>query len=402
MSVFVARQPILNSSLKTSAYELLFRSGNNNCFDADDADQATLSVINNTFLGIDMEAVTGGKKAFINCTRYLLLSPYLELLPPDKVVIEILEDVKPDQKIYDACARLKSKGYTLALDDFEYSADYDALIDLVDIIKVDFMISNPAERKEYAERFLKRNIAMLAEKVECQEEVDQALEWGYTLFQGYFFSKPVIIEQARPPEYKIAKLQLLSEVNRADFDFARAEYILKHDPTLAIKLLKYVNSAGMGVRNEIQSIRQAMTLLGRNNIRKWISVLILSSLGDEKPAELLRQSIVRARFCELLGQGQATEVQESLFLTGMLSLLDAMMNQPKEELFSDLPVPEVVKETLMGKTSPLSSPLLTSQAFEVGEWDMLSAYAEKFSVPEDKLPELYQEAISWAEGLVGV
>ncbi|MHC4884739.1 MAG: EAL and HDOD domain-containing protein [Planctomycetota bacterium] len=400
MSVLVARQPILDQHFNTCAYELLFRSGVENCFSHDDGDQASLSVINNSFLGFDMQTITGGHRAFINCTRSLLLSDYLEVLPSDRVVLEVLETVTPDAEVIAAVERLKKSGFSIALDDFVYTPEWEPLIKMTDIIKMDFMESSREECKAMADAFLPRGVTMLAEKVECQQDVDDALGMGYNLLQGYFFCKPVLVETRRPTESKISKLRLLSEVNRSDFDIEKAEEIIKHDPTLAVKLLKYVNSAGFALRNEVKGIRQALALLGRKNLKRWVTVLLLSAAAEDKPSELMRQIVIRARFCELLARPtHHEEAEEELFMTGLFSLLDALMDQPMKALISDMNISSQVKDAVTGVSGPYHTLLEVTEACEHGAWDNLSKLADGLNLSESVIASLHQQAIEWADSI---
>ena len=399
MTLFVGRQPILNKFQNTYGYELLFRDSPENFFnDSTDPDQASMSVIDTSIGQMGMQHITGGKKAFINFTRRLLLEDYGTLLPRDNVVIEILETIEPDEEIVAACQRLKDSGYTLALDDFQYSAKYDPLVELIDIIKVDLMASDLKARQEYADLFLPMKIKLLAERVETLAEFEETRDMGYSYFQGYFFSKPVVLSKEQTPESKLAKMQLLMEISKPEFDFKQAEEVIKHDPTLSMKLLRYINSVIFGIRQEITSIRQALTLLGEKNIRKWATILVISGLSDDKPDELLRQAIVRARFCELLAQpARLVGCDQELFMTGMFSLMDTMMDQTMESLLTDLALSQKITDTLLGEQTPYQDILSLVRAYEKGEWDDISQLADTCCVEEDTLPPLMQEAFKWAD-----
>lgn len=398
MTLFVGRQPILDRFQRTYGYELLFRDGTENAFGAVDADQATLTVIDTSLGHMGMQQVTGGKKAFINFTRRLLLEDFGNLLPKESTVIEILEDIEPDAEIVAACLRLKEAGYALALDDFQYRPEYDSLIELVSLIKIDLSVSGDEERREMAKRFLPMNIRLLAEKVETLEEFEQTKGMGYSYFQGYFFSKPVVLSSEQVPQSKIARIQLLQVINAPDFDLDRAEMIIKHDPSLTMKLLRYINSVIFGLPVKVQSIRQAMTLLGEKNIRKWSTVLILSGLIEDKPVELLRQAIVRGRFCELLARSfKLPKQDQELFMTGMFSLLDTMVGRPMTDLLADIPLTAEIKAALLGGESPYKDVLEMVMAFETGDWAYITKMAKTHGVEDDLLVEFQQEAFGWAD-----
>lgn len=251
-----------------------------------------------------------------------------------------------------------------------------------------------------ADAFLPRGITLLAEKVETQADVEEALGLGFGLLQGYFFCKPVVMENHRPTEAKLSKLHLLGEVNRNEFDLERAEEIIKRDPTLALKLLKYVNSAGFALRNEVKGIRQALALLGKKNLRRWVTVLLLSAAAEGKPSELMRQMIIRARFCELLALPARHERdEEELFMTGLFSLLDALMDQPLGVLLDDMNLSSQVKDAIQGNPCDYFSLLKITQACETGAWNELSHLANDLNLSEEVIANLHRQAIEWADSI---
>jgi EAL and modified HD-GYP domain-containing signal transduction protein len=403
MSLFVGRQPILDRNERTYGYELLFRDGTENAFANIDGDEASLSVIDASFGHMSLQRMTSGRKAFVNFTRNLLLKDFIQLLPKEHLVVEILENIEPDEEIIEACTTLKKAGYTLALDDFIYDPKYDPLVKLVSIIKLDISLVEQEKWSQYVTRFKPQRIQLLAERVETQEQFLQTRELGFHYFQGYFFSRPVIVEAKQLPESKISKIQLLQEVNRADFNLDQAEAIIKHDPGLTWKLFRYVNSAIFAFRKEITSIRHALTMLGERNVRRWTIVLILSSLADDKPLELIRQAIVRARLCELLAKpaGMPDSDQE-LFMTGLFSHLDSMMNQPMATLLADMPIASEVKATLLGEDTRYKGILAVAKSCECTQWDDIKKAVQKYDVSEEQLSKFQQEAFDWADELAPV
>ena len=297
---FIARQPIFDTKGRVYAYELLFRSGLHNYFDCDDQDHAAASVIANSNLLFDLSEMTGSTKAFVNCTRRVLLEDLITTLPRQQAVVEVLEDVEPDEELIAACRRLKNKGYTLALDDFVYHQNYEPLLELADIIKVDFLLSDVEEQERLARMMIPRGIKMLAEKVETHEVYEQARKMGYQYFQGYFFAKPVIISRKDIPTNKVQFLRILKEVHAQEVDFKKLAQTIQSEVSLSYKLLKLINSAAFALRNKVTSILQALSLLGLREIRSWVSLLSISSMADDKPAELVVSSLIRARLCEHL------------------------------------------------------------------------------------------------------
>ena len=279
MEHFIARQPIFDRTGKVYAYELLFRSGLHNYFDAADQDQAAASVIANSSLLFGLNEMTGGTKAFINCTRKVLIKDFITILPNQQAVVEVLEDVEPDDAIIKACRNLKKQGYILALDDFVYHKNYEPLLELADIIKVDFLLSDLDEQKKLAEMFIPRGIRMLAEKVETNEIYEQAKEMGYDLFQGYFFARPVIISRKDIPTNKIQFMRILRDVHAEDVDIQSLAQTIQSEVSLSYKLLKLINSAAFALRHKVTNITQALSLLGIREIRAWVSLISISAMA---------------------------------------------------------------------------------------------------------------------------
>ncbi|MBW2324661.1 MAG: HDOD domain-containing protein, partial [Deltaproteobacteria bacterium] len=259
------------------------------------------------------------------------------------------------------------------------------------------------ERKSLVERYGSRDIKMLAEKVETRDEFKQALELGYSYFQGYFFSKPVIISGKDIPAFKLNYLRLLQEVSRPDFSFDRVEDIIKSEVSLSNKLLKYLNSAFFGFRTEIRSIRQALTLLGEVEARKWISLTALAGMSEDKPGELIRMAIIRAKFCELLACEVGFNNRKSdLFLLGVFSMVDAIMDRSAGEIVEEISLAEDVKDALLGEENRLRKIFNLVVAYEKGEWETVADLSAGFKIDEDVSPGLYLNSIAWAEQIFSV
>jgi c-di-GMP-related signal transduction protein len=337
MDVFVGRQPILDRNLRTYAYELLFRSGTNNCCEDGDAAWATDTVISNTFLSIGADRILGTCKGFINFPQELLVAGAAEILPRDTVVIEILETVAPDEEVIRACRGLKEKGYLLALDDFVKQANGGPLVELADFIKVDFRATSPEDRNALAKEYGGHGIRMLAEKVENEDEFHGARGMGYCYFQGFFFARPQIISARDIPVGKLNHLRILRELQRPELDFERLEEFVRLDVSLAHKLLRYVNSAAFAWKWRIESMRHAFAVLGEESIRRWIAMTAIPRLASHKPPELTRISLTRARMCEQIAtQAGLAHRSSDGFLMGLFSLLDAMIGRPLGELLTEL------------------------------------------------------------------
>lgn len=396
MEQFIARQPIFDGNMSVFGYELLFRDGVENCFSGIDEDQATSQVIAGSALLFGMESLLGTGKGFINFTRKALLLDYASVLPKKQIVVEILENVEPDAEVMEACRRLKKKGYILALDDFVYDANFDDLLKMADIVKVDFFVSDVDERRRMAEAFIPRGIKMLAEKVETQEEFKQALEMGYSYFQGYFFSKPVIVSKKDVPGFKINQLRMLQMINQEDMDFQGLSELIQNEMSMSYKLLKVVNSAAFGLQNKVTSIKQGLNMLGEKGIRKWASILLMSGLGEDKPQELVLSSLVRAKFCELLtcvpgwrNRGPA------LFLVGLFSRLDVILGRPLPELLSELPLNKEISDGILGK-GELCVTINLIEALERGQWPEINRLSKTLEIEESVLQDIYLKAVQWA------
>ena len=400
MEVFLARQPIFDARQKVFGYELLYRAGQENCFTNIDGDEASMAVIRNAMLVTGSQTITGGKRAFVNFTKGLLLGGAAAYLPKDIGVVEILEDVVPDAELIEAVKNLRSQGYLLALDDFILQGnENNPFLALVDIIKVDFRLTNAAEQHTIARRFPKEGkVKLLAEKTETREEFDLAVKMGYSYFQGYFFCKPVIISRKDIPGYKLNYLRLLKELNVENPSFNNLKNIIEHDPALAYKLLKYINSAFFALRHQVSSIKQALGLLGENEIRKWASLAVLMELGKEQPEELLKTSLLRARLCEQLSEIAGFGSQKSeFFFMGMFSCMDVLLGRPMEEVLEDMPIAEPVKAALLGKENTYQHVLALALAYERGEWCDLAGPVRTLKIDANLLPELYTGVLDWVE-----
>ncbi|HYM10988.1 MAG TPA: HDOD domain-containing protein [Bryobacterales bacterium] len=401
MEVFVARQAIFDRRLNVYAYELLFRSCSTDAFGAADGAVATSQVIANSFFSIGVEKILGGKRAFINFPRELLIDERASALPQHLAVIEILETVEPDAEVIAACRHLKAQGYLLALDDFVNHARYAPLVELADIIKVDFRVTAPSERKSLCERYGNSGIRMLAEKVETRDEFEQARAMGYCYFQGYFLSRPALFARRVAPGFKLNYLRLLREMRHCDLELSRIEGLILCDISLSYKLLRYVNSAAFTWSYRIESIRQALVLLGEQEIRKWVSLVALLELAVDKPDELVVTAILRGRFCELLaGRVGLASRKSELFLIGMFSLLDAIMDRPLEELLTEISLRDDVIDVLLGRSPAsdrVSSAYSLVRAYEAGDWAELATLADRLGLPKDQIPEIYFDSVSWSD-----
>ncbi len=394
---FIARQPIFDREEKVFGYELLFRSGFENRYNAKDGTAAACDVTDN-FLNADAGILTAGRKAFLNATRQFLIDEYATLLPKDGVVIEILETIEPDEEVLAACRALKDRGYVIALDDFVYDERFQPFIDLANLIKIDFKLSSPEHRRQAVARFAPRGIQLLAEKVETREEFAEARECGYNYFQGYFFCRPQIIPSVHIPAFKIHYLRILQAINQPDLDRDEIVDLIEREISLCYKLLRIVNSPLFGFRREISSTGHALALLGDRELRKWASVAAVLGIAGDKPNELVSTSLARGRCCELLVASQGTITQgPSMFLLGVLSLMDAMLGRPIAEIVSEIALPEMVRAALLGEPNRFRKILDLVKSFEAAEWSAVSDLAAQLHLEELQISAAYPQAIDWVQ-----
>jgi EAL and modified HD-GYP domain-containing signal transduction protein len=399
MGFFAARQPILDKRKELFGYELLFRTSLDNVFPDVDQEKATSKMIEGLQFDLGLDRLADGKWAFINFTQQSLLGGYPELLPKQKVVVEILETATPTQELYDALERLHRKGYLLALDDFVHGPKWAPFYKLIDIIKIDYLESSADEIsdtiaaiKEYPK------IKLLAEKVENNQEFQEALELGFDYFQGYFFSRPEVIrsQSLTPAQTTIASLMNKISVDVPDFN--EIAQLFELDVTLSFKLLRYTQSAMFKRRNPIKTIKQAVLVLGKYELERFISLLFAAQFVGEKPQELIRLSIQRAKFCELLAPHcKQAKSSSSAFLTGMLSLIDAMLDADLNTVINDLPLAPEIKIALTEHKGWLAESITLCQHFEKGNWQEMEDTCERLNISYIKMLEEYETAGVWAE-----
>ncbi len=347
----MARQPILTADEKVFGYELLFRDGVDDYFRNPDADAAARSTLSTSIL-MGLDVLCDGRRAFVNVTREVLLKDYITLLPASQTVVEILESVPPDDRVRAACQRLRKAGYQIALDDFTADDPREPLADLADILKIDFR-ATPLEQAAAILKGHPLHCRMLAEKVETREEFLAAKRAGFVYFQGYFFRKPETLNAQEIPANRMNYLRMWQAVAQPELDIREVEQLIKGEASLCYRLLRYMNSSLFGFGNEIHSVRHALSLLGEREVRRWIRLVATLGAGQNKSSDLVLSALVRARFCELLssavGAGNA-----DLFLLGLLSLMDAILEVPMSRVLQNVSVDRESKAVLLGEASRLS------------------------------------------------
>lgn len=391
LDVFVGRQPIYDRQLDVFAYELLFRSGEVNQAGVLDGDQATSQVILNTFMEIGLDTIVGTKQAFINLTRDFILRDYSDVFPAGRVVMEVLEDIAVDAELIEAVRGLSTQGYTIALDDFIYHESLHELVEVADIIKVDIMALDRAALQEHVTILRHYDVKLLAEKVETQDDFKYCKDLGFDFFQGYFFCKPEIIKGQRVPANRLVILQLLAKLQDPEADFQELESIIGRDVSLSYKLLRVINSAFYSLPRKIESLRQALLMLGTKFIASWVSIFILAGI-DDKPHELMITAMVRAKMCELLALALGQRNKEAFFTVGLFSALDALMDSPMQEVLASLPLSDEITAALLAHEGLLGDALRCVLAYERGEWDHVAC----LDLDRVAITDAYLGAITWA------
>ena len=400
---FLARQPIFDTKMEVAAYELLFRSDLDNYCKTLDTDLASSTVIDHSVLLFDLPRLTDGRLAFVNIGREGLIADHARLLPRDIAVVEILETVAPDADVVAACRQLVEAGYRLALDDFVERPGIGDLVAMASYVKVDVLATPRGEIERLARTLRRPGLQLLAEKVETRDEFERLLADGFELFQGYFFAKPTVIHRSDVAGFKTTYLQLLRDINREPYDIDRIERLLKQDVSISYKFLRYINSAAVGLRNRVSSIRETLLLLGVRKIRALGSVWALAELGQDQPEALLTASITRARFCESLAPRAGLQHRDAeLFLAGMLSLIDVIVGRPMASVIDELPVSEDVRLALVERRGELYPLLACVLAYERGEWSEVSDLADRLRIDERVIPEIYLRSIPTDTGVVRI
>jgi len=397
---YAARQPILTEDEKVFGYELLFRDGTEDYFSSSDPDAATRSVLDtSTLLGLDI--LCDSRCAFINCTREILLKDYVTLLPPEQLVVEVLETVPPDEEVRAACHRLKRAGYRIALDDFTVKDPRESLTDLADIIKVDMRNTSAVDSAAMVKRYRTPHRLMLAEKVETRQEFLAAKAAGFSYFQGYFFRKPERMQAREIPANRAIYLQLLQAISRPELDAQEMEQTIKMEASLTYRLLRYLNSATFGFRSEIQSVRHALTILGEHELRRWVHLVATLGAANDRPSDLVLSALVRARFSELLG-GKIPHGSSDLFLVGLLSLMDAILEVPMYVVVDGIALDREARAVLMGKNSSLAPVYQLMLAQEEAEWQKVASLSAQLDLPDDFVAMSHWSAMQWAHQITGM
>jgi EAL and modified HD-GYP domain-containing signal transduction protein len=399
MQKFIARQPILDCFERVYGYELLFRAADEGFARMSSPSHASAAVISDSLFLYGLKELTGGSRAFINCSRETLVGGHASMLPRERVVLEVLETVTPDEEVMTACKGLKDAGYLLALDDFE-DVGHEELVRLADIIKLDVLATSEFDRRKIMRKYAASKVKFLAEKVEKRDQFRLAVQQGYAYFQGYFFCKPEVLSARDIAPVKLVYFRLLQAVTREEINVRDVAETIKHDLSLSYKLLRFLNSALFMFRTPITTIQQALLMLGENGLRKWVGLIALSTLAEGRPPILVNTALVRAAFCEMIAPLlNVPKRAADYFFLGLLSNIDAILGRPMRAILAELPITEEVRAALMGESNQLHDVLETVLAYERANWASFSQMAQKLTLPEDGFSEMYMKSLRWCSEL---
>lgn len=389
---FVGRQAILDRQQRTVGYELLFRAAVEDRAVTGDADGTALTaqVVLNAFLEIGLDNVVGDKLAFINATREFLCGAPKLGLPPGRIVIEVLEDITPDAEVLSCVGCLRTAGYKVALDDFVFHEGLAPLVDLADIIKIDLSRLSEAEVGEHVERLRRPGVHLLAERVETLEQFEWCRRLGFDYFQGFFFEKPSVVQGGRRTSNQMTALRLLALLEDPQTPLDEIERAISLDPTLGYRLVRVINSAAFSLRRQVDSLREALVLLGLRRVHAWVALMVLAGLSRKPPA-LLETALNRARMCEHLGSRIDPPRAPSYFTVGLFSALDAMLDTPLPQVLAELPLSADVVDALLHGGGTMGRVLASVIAYERGDWDHVGVA----QVKDEEIRQAYLDSMAW-------
>lgn len=396
-NVLLARQPIYDSQLNVTAYELLFRPPQGNAWEWD-GDVATSQLVLHAFAEIGIDKATENKRAFINFTRRWLLSP--PPFDPTQVTIEVLESVEPDADVIASVRELSRQGFMIALDDFVFDRKWHELLQLADVVKVDVLEHQGPALEQLVQQLARYPVKLLAEKVETYAVFEHCKALGFELFQGYFLCRPQNIKGDTLPSNKMVVMRFLAELQNPDVDMGTLERLIAHDISLSTRLLRICNSARYGARNKIDNIRRAMVLIGLQALKQWAGIIALSRMAD-KPSELIMLTLTRARMMEVLGEAFQLPEREILFTVGMFSLIDAFFDQTKQTILAGLPFSDAVNAALLHYEGTAGRILRAVEAHEQGRWNDIDWDAlQALGIDQPGFEQAYLDAIRWASEIM--
>ncbi|MCW8109255.1 HDOD domain-containing protein [Alteromonas ponticola] len=398
MFAFIARQPILDREKDVFAYELLFRDGKGGTFP--DLDPEKVRYISQRFHALGLDDICGEKTSFINFSSDTLISRFPTSLNPETVVVEITENPSLQAGLMEACQHIKQLGFKLAIDDPMLISGKHEIFPLIDIVKVDVSKSRFELIEKNIPRFLDSNIRLVAEQVDSHDQFNTCRDLGFDLFQGYFFAQPETRIQRQLPASKMNLVDLMGESSQSHFDLNRINQIIERDAALSYILLKFINNPTINKRYKITSLKHALNYMGEIEIKKFIALLSLANLGDDKPLELIHMSLVRAKFFDLVSQERKLNTNPPIgFLVGLFSMLDSLLDQNMEDILKQLPLTDSINDALLGNDKEFRSYLQLVRAFEGALWLNVVKQAKILDIDQKHLHSLYNQAIVWGNGI---
>lgn len=398
MFAFVARQPILDKEKDVYAYELVFRDGKDGTY-PENSPRKT-AYISEHFHALGLDDISGDKTSFISFTPDSLIKGLPAVLDPERVVIELNRNPDGDMGLTDACKHVKDLGFKLALSDPNILQRKTDVLPLVDIVKVDLQANRPEILENQLPRLIDANIELVAEQINTYDDFASSQLLGFNFFQGYFFSQPEARLQRNLPANKLSLVDLMGESSNSDFNFDRINQIIERDAALSYLLLRFINNPQINKRFKISSLRHALNYMGEVEIKKFIALLSLATLSDEKPLELTHMSLVRAKFFDLLSSRRRMSTNPPVgFLVGLFSLLDALLDQDMPDILHQLPLAEEVNLGLLGSSDEFNAYFKLVRAFESGLWLNVIKVAKQLEVDQKELHGLYNQAIIWGNGV---
>jgi c-di-GMP-related signal transduction protein len=404
--IFLGRQSILNREQNLYAFELLFRSSKQNAAIISNDESATINVINRAFTDLGLENTIGKYKGFINLSAPLLMSDMIELLPKDKIVLEILETVEINPQLIKRCQQLKTTGFSLALDDFTHlDAKFEPLLEIVDVVKLDIQLIPQEELEGLAVRLKKWPVELLAEKVDSQDQVKKCMNMGFNYFQGYYFAKPVVITGKRLNHSELTLVRLLGMLS-SERDDINVEQLFKKDPGLTVNLLRLTNSIAIGVPRQVTSVRRALLVLGQKQLRRWLQLLMFSLNSGPKgefPSPLLQLAACRGKLMELLAKyvdRRNKDLEDVAFLTGITSLMDTLMGMTMDKIIAQLNVVPEVRAAIMDHEGPLGRLFSLVEKLEQNDIDAVEILLLEIpQLTSHELNHCQAEALLWANSI---
>lgn len=400
MFAFVARQPILDKEKSVFAYELLFRDGKNNYYPHLERDESTNKLIAKRYQTLDLDDISCNKKSFINFQSETLLNGLPTSLNPENVVVELAANSHDTDSLQSLCKHVKNLGYKIALYGYQLGDKSHAHLNLVDMVKVNTHQGDYDKLSSNVNQLRDKNVQLIADKVETQESFNIYKDIGFDYFQGYFFARPESVSQGHLPTSKLTLVELMGASSSESFDIDSINSVVEHDVGLSYMLLRFINNPMINKRYKITSLRHALNYMGEVEIKKFIALLALTNLSDDKPIELIHLSLVRAKFCDLVGiEKNIGSNPPTAFLVGLFSLIDALLDQDMKSLLDKLPLVDDVKDALCGSQNDLSLYLLLVKAFESGNWLKVIRISKILEIDQKLLHSLFNEAILWGNGV---